>query len=86
MFYDFLKLMFVCKETSKKRLYTKKNLKKIFFFFFCTNNHKRNAPFTFCKFYIAYIEQVLNENFTNSNLGKFYIIECCLKIKFLFYP
>lgn len=34
MFYDFFKLMFVCKETSKKRLYTKIKLKIKFFFSF----------------------------------------------------
>lgn len=81
MFYDFLKLMFVCKETNKKRFYQKK-IKS----FFVAITNKRNAPFTFSKFYIAYIEQFLNENFTNSNLGQLYIIECCFKIKIIFYP
>jgi hypothetical protein len=72
-------------------LYVKKQIKNdytlfFFFFFFCNNNQQKKCTFYVFQFYIAYIEQVLNENFTNSNLGQFYIIECCFKIKFIFYP
>jgi hypothetical protein len=63
MFYDFLKLMFVCKETNKKTIIHNFN------FNFVAITNKRNAPFTLSKFYIAYIEQVLNEKFTSLNVA-----------------